>query len=135
MLIPDVDLFEERFPGGHGGARENSGPKKGYIKSPDAIAFESARARNEAAKAALNEHELKVKSGEYVARDVVRSVSATTSSTIAQALRSIPDNLERKGIDPQVCADIAEVIDEALNDLAEQFKLMTEDQVAAPDES
>lgn len=113
---------------GHGGKRLGAGGKpKGYVPPPEKVDFDKARARNEAAKAALNEHDLKVKMGEYVAREVVRSVAAQTAATIAQSLRSIPDTLERKGVAPAVCMQISDVIDEVLNDLADQFALMTPD--------
>lgn len=125
MLMDDIDFFEIPH-NSHGGARPGSGAKKaGYVKSKEIVDFDKARARNEAAKADQNELDYKIKSGEYVSRDVVKQVSAQAAASIAQTLRSIPDNLERKGIEPKVCLQISEVIDEALNDLADEFAMMT----------
>jgi len=87
--------------------------------------FETARARNELAKAQINEIEAKVKAGQYVERAAVRQASAMAMSSIAQTLRSIPDLLERRlGIDPTLAEEIGRQIDESLNELAEEFRLM-----------
>lgn len=87
---------------------------------PEAIEdFEEARARNESAKADLNELEFKIKSGEYVARVAVVQATATAYAAIAQALRSLPDHLERRlALAPEVAEEIGRQIDEALGELA-----------------
>ena len=111
---------------GHGGARANSGTKpKGYQKAPEVVDFDKARARNEAAKADLNEIEYKIKSGEYVSRFAVQQAAATAVSAFAQTMRSVPDNLERKGVPPEVCALIEQVIDESMAGLADDLELMS----------
>lgn len=89
------------------------------------MSFDEARARNEAAKASLNELELKIKSKEYVAIASVVQSMATAYSAIAQTLRSIPDNLERKiNLDPTVAEEVGRVIDEALADLSNEMELL-----------
>lgn len=75
--------------------------------------------------AQMAELDFQVKSGKYVARaDVVQS-NATAFATIAQTLRSIPDNLERRlGISPAVAEEIGFMIDEMMNGLADQMERM-----------
>lgn len=49
---------------------------------------------------------------------------------MAQTLRSVPDNLERKlGVSPEVALEVGILIDAALNDVAAKFEEMGE----APD--
>lgn len=117
----------KRRGNGHGGRREGAGRKPAdYVPSQDKQDFDSARARHEAAKADLAEIEVKIKSGEWVDRAAVRQACATAFASIAQGLRSIPDNLERKlGLSGEVTEQVGAVIDEALNDLADEFSLMT----------
>ena len=112
---------------GHGGARKGAGRKPaGYVRPQEVQDFESARARNEAAKADLNELEFKIKSGEYVEREAVKQASATALAAVAQSLRSLPDTLERKlNIAPEVAELIGVEIDATLDSLAEDFALMT----------
>lgn len=65
--------------------------------------------------------------GELVERADVRQASATAFSIIAQALRGIPDNLERRlGIAPEVAEEIGLLIDEALGALADELQAMHE---------
>lgn len=109
---------------GHGGAREGAGRKPG-ARSDAAIAFDDARARNEAAKAGINELELKIKTGEYLPRDAYRQANATALAMLTQAIRSIPDNLERQlGLAPEVLDAIGEMHDAALEAVAQAFKQM-----------
>lgn len=110
-----------------GGPRPGSGRKpEGYVKPPEQIAFDKARAHNEAMKAALNELDLKVKTGEYVSRAAVRQATATAFASIAQTLRSIPDNVERKlGVSAEVAQEIERIIDEVLDDLSADLEMMT----------
>ena len=109
-----------------GGARPGSGRKPaGYEKPQEVIDFERERARNEAAKANLNELEFKVKSGEYVPRASVQQAAATLLSTLAQALRSLPDTLERKlNVPPDQAELIGREIDNCLDDAAETLKML-----------
>lgn len=111
--------------GGHGGARPNSGPKRaGYVKSGEAVDFDKAKARNEAAKAGLNELELKIKRGEYLSRTAYREASAVLLAELAQGLRSLPDTLERKfGLPPKVVQHIESTLDEAMKSVADGLEL------------
>lgn len=110
----------------HGGVRPNAGRIAGYVKPDEVKDYDKARARNESAKAELNELEVKVKSGEYGSRASYRQASATALSSLAQTLRSLPDNLERKlGIAPEVAAEVGYMIDNALSDLAVEFEMMS----------
>lgn len=112
---------------GRGGARPGAGAKpKGHVKSAETVALDKSKARHEQAKAELAELDLKVKTGLYVERAAVRQASATAMSSVAQTLRSVPDNLERRmGIAPEVAEAVGRAIDAALNDLADEFELMT----------
>lgn len=108
----------------HGGARQGAGRKPpGYSPPPERADFDKARARNEQAKAELNELELAIKRGEFVERAVIRQETATALATIAQTLRSVPDNLERTlGVSPEIALEVGLMIDNALNDLAVAFE-------------
>lgn len=107
-----------------GGARKGAGRKPAsYAPSPDKQDFEAARARNESAKADLNELELAIKRGEYVQRSAVQEATATALSALSQTLRSVPDNIERKlGVSPEVAQEVGYLIDAALNDVAAKFE-------------
>lgn len=97
----------------------------GYVTPQERLDFEAARARNEAAKADLNELELAVKRGEYVLRAEVREATATAWAACAQSLRSVPDNIERKlGVSPEVAQEVGYLIDAALDTVAAKFEEM-----------
>ena len=138
-----TDVFE--IPT-NGGRREGAGRKKGYSpKTADdlfsgiddgtasdttrvAASFAKARARKEGALADLNELSFKVKSGEYVSRAAVQEAAATLLSSLAQSLRSLPDNLERKfDLAPAVAAQVELVIDSALADVASGLEMFSSD--------
>lgn len=110
-----------------GGYRPGAGAKPaGYVKPQEMQDYDAARARNESAKAELNELEVKIKTGEYGSRASYRQASATALASLAQTLRSVPDNLERRmGISPEVAQEVGDMIDAALNDLASEFEMMT----------
>lgn len=116
-----------RRSGGHGGARAGAGRKPlGYQKPDEVVDYDKAKARNEAAKAALNELKLQVESGEYLSRSAFREASATLLAELAQGLRSIPDTLERKyGLAPEQVQYVQETIDAAMNSVAEGLELFT----------
>ena len=125
-LSPDGSVAPARSrSGGHGGARANSGPKPaGYVPPEEKIDFDKAKARNEAAKAGLNELELKIKSGEYLSRAAYREASATLLAELAQGLRSLPDTLERKfGLSPEALLHVEKTIDEAMQGVADGLEL------------
>ena len=125
-LSPDGSVAPARSrSGGHGGARPNSGPKPaGYVKPPEGQDYDKAKARNEAAKAGLNELELKIKSNEYLSRTAYREASATLLAELAQGLRSLPDTLERKfGLSPEALLHVEKTIDEAMQGVADGLEL------------
>lgn len=110
----------------HGGARKGAGrPRAGEERQTDDLDFDKHRARNEAAKADLNELEFKIKSGEYIPRDAVKQAAATLLSSLAQSLRSLPDTLERKvNMTPEAAELVEKTIDAVLSDLSEELSLM-----------
>lgn len=122
-----VEVFDRPL-NGHGGARRGAGRKTAdYVKPQAAQDFDAARARNELAKAELNELELKVKTGMYGSRDSFRQACATALAALTQTLRSVPDNIERKlGVAPEVAQEVGQLIDDAMADLAGEFQMMTE---------
>lgn len=137
--LDSIDLFAPSPHGGarpgagrkpsiaHGGSREGAGRKgPGYTPPPEKVDYDKAKARSEAAKADLAELEYKIKSGQYVDRAQVVQVTTTAYASVAQGLRSVPDNLERGGVAPEVCEKIGVYIDEVLNDLAEQFEKLSQ---------
>lgn len=107
-----------------GGRRPGAGRKpKDYVPPADRQDYEAARARNEAAKADLNELEYQVKLGTYVLRAEVQQAAATALANLSQTLRSVPDNLERKlGLAPDVAQEVGYLIDAALNEVANAFE-------------
>ena len=124
-------------PLGLGGARPGAGRKPAdYVPSEDRLDYEAARARNESAKADLNELELAIKRGEYVPRAEVQEATATALSALSQTLRSVPDNLERTlGIAPELAQEVGAQIDAALDDVATRFEELTLQSVEVEDAS
>ena len=110
-----------------GGARPGAGRTPAdYVPSDDRLDYEAARARNESAKADLNELDLAIKRGEYVPRAEVQAATATALSALSQTLRSVPDNLERTlGLSPDIAQEVGRQIDAALDDMATRFEELT----------
>ncbi len=124
----DFELAEDGTitPAGRGGARMEAGRKPaGYVKPAEAVKFDVARARKETALADMHELDYKIKSQEYVSRASVRQASATVIATIAQTMRSLSDNLERRGVPPEVCAKVDEAVNETLAEAARDLELMS----------
>ena len=97
-----------------------------YVPSDDRLDYEAARARNESAKADLNELDLAIKRGEYVPRAEVQAATATALSALSKTLRSVPDNLERTlGLSPDIAQEVGRQIDAALDDMATRFEELT----------
>jgi phage terminase Nu1 subunit (DNA packaging protein) len=148
----DFDLMGDgTVVGGHGGPRPGSGRKKGYspkrikeleaqtesaetklddeVEAVTSTALKKAQAvaRKESALADLNELDYKVKSGQYLERAAFREAAATVLSELAQALRSLPDALERKhALPPKVIQDVERTVDEALASAAAGLEMFTE---------
>lgn len=120
------DLFEAAPSTGHGGYRPGSGRKPaGYVKSEDLQDLDKQKARHEKLKADLAEIELRTRSGELVMRAETQRAAATALSTLAQALRSVPDTLERKhNVSPEIAEAVGKEIDDALDNLASAFEMM-----------
>lgn len=131
MLVMEIIDVLDPLPrgNGHGGARRGSGRKPDdYVKPPEVQDYDRARARHEQAKAEHAELDLEIKRGAYIPRAAVRQACATAMQSMAQTLRSIPDNVERRlGVSPDVAEAIGLAIDEALNGLADEFALMSGD--------
>lgn len=87
--------------------------------------YAGAKARKEAALAAKAELEFRVKAGMYLPREAIKSALAEAFQTVAQSLRSIPDNLERRiGATPEVAEAVSAAIDEAMGELAYAMEQM-----------
>lgn len=123
-----VEVLDRSLNGyGHGGRRDNAGRKPGgYEKSDDLKSLDAAKARHESIKADLADLALHEKRGELVERTAVRDASAMALQTLAQALRSIPDALERElNLPPEVAERVGLMIDSSLDDLATTFEMMS----------
>lgn len=84
-----------------------------------AAIYGGAKAREKVAQAAKAELEYRIKIGQYLPREAVKSALAEAYQAVAQSLRSIPDNLERKlGITPEISEVVSVAIDEAMGELA-----------------
>lgn len=115
-------------PGKRGGARPGAGRKSAAHEAATAdasIIYAKSKAKKMAFDAQMAELEFKVKSGEYLPRADIKEASATAFAMIAQALRSIPDNIERRlGVSPEVAEEISALIDEAMSNLADELERM-----------
>lgn len=115
------------------------GPARGTIdpemeggEAGAATRYADSRANKEAALAGLAELRLRVQSGLYLPKEAFEHGTAVAHQTVAQALRSIPDNLERKlGISPEVSLAIGQAIEDALGDLSTTMEALFNQQVAA----
>lgn len=122
-------VFDRPLTSGHGGARRGAGAKPaGYERSTDECDIDAAKARNESIKADLNELKFKVESGKYVLRASMQQASATIVASFTQTMRCVADNLERtKGIAPDIAEAIGVAIDAGLNDLADEFRMLCDE--------
>lgn len=92
------------------------------------VDLDEQRARHEKIKADQRELKLAIERGEYLPRAAQQQASAALLAILCQALRSIPDNLERTlGLEPKVVEAIAVGIDTALSELSTGLKAMTRD--------
>lgn len=114
--------------GGWGGYREGAGAKPpGWTPSAERVDFERERAEHERVKREQREFKLSVERGEYLSRVAVGQASATALAVLTQALRSVPDNLERAcGLTPEQAEEAQAMIDAALSEVAAAFKAMAE---------
>lgn len=116
---------------GHGGARANSGPKKGHVrKSKSApLAELTDYQRMERAKADKEEQlarQAKVRAdldeGRVVLRESVQNAAIQAFAAISQSLDSIGDVLERDGIEIKVCMRVMELINAAKTQLMSDLR-------------
>jgi phage terminase Nu1 subunit (DNA packaging protein) len=122
---------------GRGGARPGAGRKGKEVEQQvrerieadgGYLDFSAAKARKETAMAYMAELELKIKTNEYVARSAVQEACASAMAAIAQTLRAIPDNLERKlGVSPEVAQEVGVLLDESMAALADELERMARD--------
>jgi phage terminase Nu1 subunit (DNA packaging protein) len=127
----ELDSNGQVRPSNHGGARAGAGRKPaGYEKPQEVVDYDRERARNEKAKADLNELDFKVKSGEYVPRAAVQQAAATMLASIAQTLRSLPDTLERRvNLSPEVAELVGVEIDAVLEGLGDELRMLAGDEL------
>lgn len=108
-----------------GGARPGAGRKSAALEAeiaPSLVILRKSQAKKAAFDAQMSELEFNVKAGKYVLRSDVVQSNSTAYAMVAQAMRSIPDNLERRlGISPEVAEEIGVMIEEAMDALYEQM--------------
>lgn len=111
---------------GRGGYRPGSGaPDPDEPKSTAQQDYDEEKARHEKIKADEREFKLSIIQGKNVDREAVRQATATLLSVLTQALRSVPDNLERTySLDPVIVESVARQIDEALAETAVALEAM-----------
>lgn len=72
----------------------------------------------------------KIDSGEYLPRTAFREAAATVLAEIAQALRSLPDALERRhGLSPEVVQAVEATIDDTLSGAASTLELFVQEPI------
>lgn len=96
--------------------------------SPDRLTIAVRKAMAVALKeesiAGLKALELQVETKKYLPRDAFREATATLLATLSQALRSIPDTLERKhALSPEALKFVEDTIDKQLSGAAATLAL------------
>lgn len=122
----------------HGGARAGAGRPRKYGGSgelrvkdePDEGSvsgrYDRAKADEMEAKAGLKIIELEVSRGNLVERGAIQAAAATAIQMFTQAVRSIPDELERReGVAADTCEKISVALDQAMAILASELEAMT----------
>lgn len=109
-------------PAVSGLTKRGRGRPKGS-KDEDYEDFNKAKARNEYWKAELAEQDFRRKEGELLDRAQVEQAAATVLATIAQTLRSIPDNMERvAGLTPEQAEEAENIVDSLCLSLHDKLK-------------
>lgn len=107
-----------------GGYRENSF-RPPELKPDERVNYELERAEHERVKREQREFKLAVEKGQYVDREAVRQASSTALAVLTQALRSLPDNLERTlSLTPEQAEAAALAVDAALTECSVAFRAM-----------
>ena len=121
---------------GHGGRREGAGHPTGPVdpdRAKSKADYDFEKARHERIKADQAEFDYAVTRGQYVARSAVVQASATAMAVLAQSLRSLRDNLERKkGLSPEVLDTVAAEVDDALESAGRAFQSMAAPEAPTP---
>lgn len=122
---------------GHGGARPNSGPKKGHRSAKKAAnnaeqltdyqRMERAKADKEEQLARQAKVKADLDEGEVVHRDSVQRASVQAFAAISQSLDSIGDVLERDGIDLKICLRVMSLINAAKEQLMRDLQAIHQD--------
>lgn len=100
-----------------GGARAGAGRKRGAGPVYELLAEE--RRRHEAAKALAREMSNRVRAGELLEKHDVEVAATRMHAAMAQFLRSLPDDLERKcGLPPSAVEALELAIDSATVELS-----------------
>jgi len=120
----------------HGGAREGAGRKPKALADEAAdraqeagyLDYAIAKAKKETYLAELAQLEFEVKTQAKIDRIAVREAAAAAQAACAQALRAIPDTVERKfNVAPEIAAEIGLLIDAAMDELATELERMGRD--------
>lgn len=112
-----------------GGFRPGSGTKAaGYVPPQEKVDFDRERAAHEKVKREQRELNLAIKRREYLPREAQRQAAAAAVAMFSQAMRAIPDNLERTcNLTPEQAEQAAIAIDSALSDLAAGLRALVLD--------
>lgn len=118
-----ADQPEAKPKFGHGGKRPNAGRKP---KTPDGndpyTVLAKAKAKHEMYRAHLAELDFRKRSGELLEKHDVEVAATRMHAALAQFLRSLPDDLERKCALPPSAVEALELaIDSATVELAERI--------------
>ena len=109
------------IPGQYGGARPGSGrKKKTELNAPGDpyIMLAKAKAKHEIFKANIAELEFKQRGGQLLERGHVEMAAARLHSFLAQSLRNLPDDLERRcGLDVSQAQFVQDYVDALTLDL------------------
>ena len=123
----DFDDYAPRVDYSRGGARANSGPKKGHRSATQATPDDELTdyQRKERASADKEYHlsrqaavKADIDEGRVVDRQAVVDAAARAFSKCSQALDAIGDILERDGFEPLLCEKVMELINAAKSKLA-----------------
>lgn len=118
-----------------GGARPNSGPKKGHRSATDETPHEKLTDYQRKERAAADKEEqlarqARVKAdldeGSVVPIQAVADAAARAFSACSQSLDAIPDILERKGVPIEVAQTVGELINAAKSQLAAKLESLHE---------
>lgn len=106
-------------PQGRASAETEAATKVDYIE------LQKAKARTEIAKADKMELDVRVRSARYVERAIVQAEGAKLLNALSQAIRSIPDGLERQlDLPPEVVDGLAKGLDAALREIGGKLEML-----------